>query len=1039
MSRQPFGPTQRGRSNKRIVSYKRIRLYLTVLFIAFLSVRSTTASAQTSEAPRPTRPPVPTKYFTTFRYRITSSRDQHVAQFDKMVRALKGVGFQFEPPLSDLPNTIREDQAIDTLTGYISGEKALQLLQIPRIASVRLRPADFPLPGDPAKRVMVELDLAWGFAPEQQREFLDQMRALLDVFRFNESIGYDHRGITGQPFTRIRGTIPVGLLDTILKDVRRQPTNWFSPVIAFETLPSLLRSTNPIPLIKVLKDSDPPEPLPFFRPRGATPKNPAGLPDFSKIDDRLWNNITGPLWAKRLTDLKPLRIELIMTVPPTGTNWRNVLEETAPRLVIEGQVGNLVTATFGEIREESGKFIAPRLRGAPEQIKALSTLEMVSTIRLPESPANGTVSSVEYGANNEKVLVKSGLKAFHAKGHTGKGIRIAILDTDFRNYEKLIAENKLPKSTILVDLTTERNRTVQPEPYLGRPDVTGHGTQCAFAAALAAPEAEILLVRLAHDDPTMLKTFFDYAAGRTLMSEYLSRQSSTFEQEANSLQLRAQALKVEKKVALETFKDEEELKKRYYYLGRIRPWVLTPREWYFHRQNVYDRDEAIYKKKVASFYRQLESVKQLRNLDIISSSLVWNDAYALARGSAITELIDQNVRRVILPKDLRNCNKRAGRLLATDADSNGDDSRPLWFQSVGNAAGQTWNGRFLDFDKNGVMEFRDPEDTPQESKNPLPKGSWTRELNFIQWKQFTKQATSQLPGDKTRYRVSLQWNEPHAADYFFRSGENDFYRFPLAGLRVVVLRQRDPSGKIFPSDDFEVVARSDASPTPYDYYSSSPSWVQRLNYRRSSATYSLRAEWVADKDDRYAVRIERQLPTKWLIDFGNNARTLRYNKITNLVPTGLLPVIIKDVPGHGPKVVTPTLPKIERQWELNVRLHVRAIDGPHAKKGRPIWQHYSTPLGTIGVPGDGQGSIPVGAVDLEGKPQDYSSPGPPVGMDLVKSPRVFGFDSIGIDGKGTGPAFGSNMATPFVAGMAASILSSGQNKQELYQKLKGRP
>ncbi len=1011
-------------------------LFLGCAFVA-LSLPTIT-TAQTAKAPRPTRPPIPKTYAVKLRYQINAARDQHVLQFDAMIRNLKGLGFEFAPPLSELPNTIREDRAIDTLTGYIPGKKALNLLRVPRIVSVRLRPSDFDLPKDPRERVLVELDVASGFSPKQQLEFLDQLRALLDIFRFNESVGYDHRGITGQPFTRLRGTIPVSFLDTVLKDVRRQPTNWFSPVIPYETLPALIQSTNPVPLLKVLPDKTPPQPLPFLQPRGAIPEAPAGVAAYNKIGDRLWKTITTD-WPARLRDSEPLRIEIILTVPPTGKGWRKALEEATPRLVIEGRIGNIVTATFGEIIMDKGKLVAPQLSSAPNGIKALSLLESVSTIRLPEHPANGVTATIRYPAQNSKALEKSGLVAFHKKGHRGKGIRLAILDTDFRNHKKLIADGKLPKSTILVDLTKERNRNVEPEPYPGRPDEIGHGTQCAFAASLAAPEAEIVLVRIADDDPTMLKTFFEYASGRILMSEYLSRQSSTFEEEANALNLRAQALKIERRLVLNTFKDEEELKKRYYYLKNIRPWVFTPREWYFHRQKVYDRDEAIYKKKVASFYKQLADVKKLRGLDIISSSLVWPDGYALSRRSALTNFIDTQVRRVILPECLRNFNSHIPKLSrSAQGEMAQQDIRPLWFQSVGNNAGQAWTGRFLDFDDNGVLEFRPTDAAPKKRAPPLPAGSWTRELNFVQWKPFAKKARPELPGDKTRYRVSLQWTEPHIPEYFFRPGEKDFYRFPLAGLRMVVLRQRDPSGKTLPADDFEVVARSDASPTPFDFYASSQSWVQRLNYIPASATYSLQAEWVADQPGRYAIRIERQLPTKWLVEVGPKPNSLQYNKITSLLPTGLLPVIIKNVPGHGPKVVTPTLTKLEPKWELNMRLLVRAIDGPHAKEGRPVWKEFSTPEGTIGLPGDGRGLIPVGALNLDGKRQPYSSPGPPAGMDLLKSPRVFGFDALGIGDEGNGPAFGSGVATPFVAGMAASILSSGQSKQELYRKLQGR-
>src|SRR5262249_35865950 len=134
---------------------------------------------------------------------------------------------------------------------------------------------------------------------------------------------------------------------------------------------------------------------------------------------------------------------------------------------------------------------------------------------------------------------------------------------------------------------------------------------------------------------------------------------------------------------------------------------------------------------------------------------------------------------------------------------------------------------------------------------PLPKGRWTRELNFLGWQPYGQAAKADLPPG-ARVRVALQWREPHDPEYFFRRGEQDLYRHPLAKLRLVVLRQRDPDGKDLPADEFQVVARSAGLP-------------QRLENHRNASTYELILEFTTAKGGRHALRIERQAPSMWAL------------------------------------------------------------------------------------------------------------------------------------------------------------------------------
>src|SRR5262249_13225345 len=150
--------------------------------------------------------------------------------------------------------------------------------------------------------------------------------------------------------------------------------------------------------------------------------------------------------------------------------------------------------------------------------------------------------------------------------------------------------------------------------------------------------------------------------------------------------------------------------------------------------------------------------------------------------------------------------------------------------------GQAWAGLFRDVDGNGVMEFAPP-------GTPLRPGRWTSELNFLGWQPAAGMSTPDLP--KTRIRVSIQWREPHDPA-FLQIGE-DYYRQPLADVRLLILRQRDPTGTKLPADEMEVVARSEGVPL-------------RLDNQPSSGAYEQTVEFTVDNPGRYALRVEGRVP-----------------------------------------------------------------------------------------------------------------------------------------------------------------------------------
>src|SRR5262249_6760853 len=133
----------------------------------------------------------------------------------------------------------------------------------------------------------------------------------------------------------------------------------------------------------------------------------------------------------------------------------------------------------------------------------LTALPVVSGVRVPVSGQPRAVGAVEK-TNTEDVLRASGLAHLHKAGYKGKGVLLAVIDGDFRGWQGLVG-TKLPARTRLFDLTAERNHDMKRDtaPEAGG---VGQGTQIALAAAAAAPEAEILLIRIDPAAPYELLT-----------------------------------------------------------------------------------------------------------------------------------------------------------------------------------------------------------------------------------------------------------------------------------------------------------------------------------------------------------------------------------------------------------------------------------------------------------------------------------------------------------------------------------------------------
>lgn len=897
---------------------------------------------------QPAAPPPPARYDVTLRYRITSPRDQHVAVYDAMIDRLRQQGFEFVPPLDKLPKTDREDPTKELLTGTVPSDRFLKLLELPHVESLLLTPPGFKMPAAPDAPILVRLELASGFTPGRQAILADQTQVLLREIGFVEGVGYDHRGYTGRPHTRLVGTIPADQLPLLLQDLRNQPSGWLGPRILPADLPPPLRETTPVVVTEILPGAVPPTELTFPPPRGAA--------DLNKIADDLWALVAG-----KATQDEVVRLEVILAYTPDDRDrsWQDALTAAAPSLFVEGRLGAYVT----------GLARAGQARG-------LAALPLVSVVRLARPPRVAVDPGVRVAADNARALGESGLTALHRRGFRGRGVRVVVIDGDFHGHEELISTGRLPAGTRHVDLTAQRSAELFPDPLPPDPKRLGHGTRCALALALAAPEAELTLLRIDPAAPHMLREAAAYLNGEPVTSAYLELRRDELVVAANELKARRAALLAERRRVLEAFEDEADFDRQFGILGPVGAWLYSARRWHALRLAEFERDEQRFRQRELRYLRLMEDLLALRGTHVVSCSLAWADGYPLGGSSPLSRWFDDFSRY-----------------------------RALWFQSAGNTGGQTWAGPFRDDDGNGAMEFAGP--------GAMPPGRWTRELNFLGWRPFGGDTVPDLPAG-VKARVAVQWREPHDPDYFIRPGEEDRYRIPLAELRLIVLRQRDPAGKALPADALDVVAVSYGTP-------------RRLDNQPNRSTYEMAVEFPIAKDGRYAVRLERQVPARWTLLVDPRSGREWVGQVSGLTPTGLRPLGVA------------TLPALEKRWELSPRLFVTVADDAAGGKGQVVFLDFPTTLGNVGMPGDARSLVTVGAADLAGRPEPYSAKGPPPNLENLLSPDVFAYDRLDLGKDQAGVAFGTSLATPFAAGLAASRLSAGTTRDQFLSSLPRRP
>jgi hypothetical protein len=888
-------------------------------------------------------PPV-AKYRVSLRYYIPSPRDEHVVQYDALIEHLKRLAFEFDPPLAKHPDTDREDRTKNYLEGAIDSNKVPALLEQPVVQTILLiplAPEEFKLPENPEDPVMVRLELGGNLPRDRQRELANQTRVLLRELGFKEPAGYDQRSRNGRPYTRIVGTIPRGKLDLLQRDLRSHPAGWIGPVIPREELPTPLRFVNPVQIIEVLPDTEAIKDLVDPEPR---------QPEFlEKISPDLWDLVKGK-------EPEPLRIRVqigfVGPLTPNDEAWKLTLSETVPGIFVESQLGAFVTGTL-------------RL----DQVKALAAAPLVSFIRLPRAPQVNVSPELAIKGDNQKALELTGLKELHGRGYRGKGVRVAIIDRDFRGWEDLVKRKLLPVKTRLVDLTTELNPEIYPAPGEGGAGA-GHGTQCAQAVALAAPQAELILIRTPLDDPHHLHDVARYIEGGA-HSNLIERRHGELVARAAALTARREELLRERRIILEDFTDETDLRESLSFLGPVFAWLYSDREWHRQRMDYHEKLEEEQRRREQRFRDFLTEIARLKGIPIVVNTMAWQAGYPLGGAGPLAKTLGQS---------------RDG---------------PLWFQGVGNTRGQSWLAPYRHFPGDPAMQFADPE-------APLPGGRWSSEVNFLAWQPYQGERKPDLP-EGARLRFTMQWREPHDPDYFLRPREEDPYRRPLAQLRLQFLRQRDPETVKLPADAFTLVARTSG-------------WPERLDHMPAGSVYEQVLEVPLEKGGRYALRVERQMETQWVLAPHPLHKTPVFQLQQGLAPSGIRPLGM------------PTLPALEKRWELRPRIFVEVIDAARLQ-GRAVFADFPTEAGAIGLPADAHNVISVGAANFAKKPQPYSAFGSPAQAELAIRPWLYAYDELELAGGG---AFGTSIASAFAAGTSAAYLSTGVPREQVLAWLRSR-
>src|SRR5262249_48752074 len=159
------------------------------------------------------------------------------------------------------------------------------------------------------------------------------------------------------------------------------------------------------------------------------------------------------------------------------------------------------------------------------------------------------------------VLVATGLDRLHALKYRGAGVRVAVIDSDFTGWQSH-AGKELPKSTTVIDLTATRNYTLEPDGAERESSAPGRGLRAALAVRSAAPEADLVLIRVDSSSAYMITDVARYVHGETFRTEGMLARNRELRADNDRLRILREQVTEERRASLNDFSQDEEAVKR---------------------------------------------------------------------------------------------------------------------------------------------------------------------------------------------------------------------------------------------------------------------------------------------------------------------------------------------------------------------------------------------------------------------------------------------------------------------------------------------
>jgi hypothetical protein len=489
------------------------------------------------------------------------------------------------------------------------------------------------------------------------------------------------------------------------------------------------------------------------------------------------------------------RVEVILRTDPPVSNrvLAQRVQEVAKSFEMEGRIGPLV----GGIVDAA-------------DVAELARSPQVSTVRLPQPALTPALPPMDAKgreqANFDFVSLfrpTLGVRELGALIRRKPSIRVAVISSDFRGAQKLI-EVRLPPQTHVLDFTPSRDKDLQPDALAGNADEIGHGTRLALAVVEATPVDELFLLRVSPDAPFQVQDILERLEGGPWRSEALLLREREIRADRIKMDTEKSALRFERNVLIKTFREDDEYRKA--------------RDAYLAKEADAKRREQLLLARTDRLVRQHEMGQKLQGVGTVVVGLDWPDGQPR------------------LPEERGGLRYLRG----------GPNLSAAWVQAMPKLPRQSWTGLFRDGDGDNVMDFA-PRDRAVAGRH---------DLNYLLWQPHpwlqgaaTNLYYDHLPG-KTVVRLTLQWREAHAPEWK-QPDSDDYYRQAISPFRIVVLKQRDPTGQLLPVDTFEVVARSQG-------------WADRVEDHPRYGIYQHTVRFDVPVEGRYAIRIEGKQPDSTL-------------------------------------------------------------------------------------------------------------------------------------------------------------------------------